>query len=100
MYAIVLLPNEKWILQLRKTEQNCTNDVDKKAEPLCTARDEAEDMEYEESSINDISQNIASKITIADNETLTKPEGKSKESGAKFDIQNSLPEVCILDQQS
>jgi hypothetical protein len=87
-------------LQLRKTEQNCTNDVDKKVEPLCTARDETEDMECEESSIVDISQNIASKMAIADSETLTKPEGKSKESGAKLDIQNGLPEVLILDAQS
>jgi hypothetical protein len=82
-------------LQLRKTEQNCTNDVNKKVEPLCTARDETEDMECEESSIVDISQNIASKMAIADSETLTKPEGKSKESGA-----NGLPEVLILDEQS
>lgn len=92
-YPLELRKDKSTKDKLRKTEQNCTNDFDKKAEPLCTARDEAEDMEYEESSINDISQNIASKITIADNETLTKPEGKSKESGAKFDIQNSLPEA-------
>jgi hypothetical protein len=38
---------------------------------------------------------IASKMTISDSETLTKTkhEGKFKESGAKLDIQNSLPEV-------
>lgn len=90
----------KWVLQLRKTEQNCTSDVNKKVEPLFTARDETEDSEYEESCNDDISQNIASKMTIDDSETLTKSEGMSKESGAKLDIQNSLPEVLILDQQS
>lgn len=80
-------------LQLRKTEHNCTNGVEKKLESL-------EDSEYEESSIEDISQDIASKVTVADSETLSKPEGKSKESGAKLDIQSSLPEVLILDQHS
>lgn len=90
----------KWVLQLRKNEQNCTYDVDKKVEPLCTAREETEDSEYEESNIDDISQNIASNMTIVDSEAPTKSEGKSKESGAKMDIQNSLPEVVISDQQS
>lgn len=87
LFAIILLPNEMG-LQLRKTEQNCTNGVEKKLESL-------EDSEFEESSIEGISQDIASKVTVAD-----KPEGKSKESGAKLDIQSSLPEVLILDQNS
>ncbi|KAK2405128.1 acyl-CoA-binding domain-containing protein [Trifolium repens] len=87
-YPLELRKDKSTKDKLRKTEQNCTNDVDKKVEPLCTARDETEDMECEESSIVDISQNIASKMAIADSETLTKPEGKSKESGA-----NGLPEV-------
>jgi hypothetical protein len=38
---------------------------------------------------------IAPKMTISDSEILTKTKhgGKFKESGAKLDIQNSLPEV-------
>ncbi|WJX14950.1 hypothetical protein P8452_05145 [Trifolium repens] len=92
-YPLELRKDKSTKDKLRKTEQNCTNDVNKKVEPLCTARDETEDMECEESSIVDISQNIASKMAIADSETVTKPEGKSKESGAKLDIQNGLPEV-------
>ncbi|CAJ2630513.1 kelch domain-containing protein 4 isoform X1 [Trifolium pratense] len=92
-YPLELRKDKSTKDKLRKTEQNCTNDVDKKVESLCTARDETDDMECEESSIVDISQNIASKMAIADSETLTKPEGKSKESGAKLDIQNGLSEV-------
>ncbi|GAU24259.1 hypothetical protein TSUD_48470 [Trifolium subterraneum] len=92
-YPLELRKDKSTKDKLRKTEQNCTNDVDKKVEPLCTERDETEDMECDESSIVDISQNIVSKMAIADSETLTKPEGKSKESGAKSDIQNGLPEV-------
>ncbi|CAK8573898.1 unnamed protein product [Lathyrus sativus] len=85
-YPLELRKDKSTKDKLRKTEQNCTNGVEKKLESL-------EDSEYEESSIEDISQDIASKVTVADSETLTKPEGKSKESGAKLDIQNSLPEA-------
>lgn len=92
-YPLELRKDKSTKDKLRKTEQNCTSDVNKKVEPLFTARDETEDSEYEESCNDDISQNIASKMTIDDSETLTKSEGMSKESGAKLDIQNSLPEA-------
>ena len=87
-------------MQLKKIEQNCTGDVEKKINPACTSREEIEESEDEESNIDDISKNIASNMSIADGETLTKSEGKPKESGAKSDIQSSLPEVVFLDQQS
>ncbi|KAL5070346.1 hypothetical protein RYX36_021233 [Vicia faba] len=80
-YPLELRKDKSTKDKLRKTEQNCTNGVDKKLESL-------EDSEFEESSIEDISQDIASKVTVAD-----KPEGKSKEPGGKLDIQNSLPEA-------
>ncbi|KAK7350682.1 hypothetical protein VNO77_09553 [Canavalia gladiata] len=78
--------------KLKKIEQSCTDDVNKKTNPTCTAREETES-EDEESNIDDISQNIASNMSIVDGETLNKSERKPKESGAKFDIQSSLPEV-------
>lgn len=90
----------KLVLQLKKFEQNYTDDVDKKMNPACTAREEIEESEDEESNIDDVSKNIASNMSIVDGETLAKSEGKSNESGAKFDIQSSLPEVVFLDQQS
>nr|XP_025641542.1 kelch domain-containing protein 4 isoform X3 [Arachis hypogaea] len=78
---------DKMVLQLKKNEQKCIGDVDNKTE-------ETEDLEYEEGEIDDISQNIASTVTIADSEPLAKSEGKSKESRAKTDVQSSsLPEV-------
>ncbi|CAI8604899.1 unnamed protein product [Vicia faba] len=80
-YPLELRKDKSTKDKLRKTEQNCTNGVEKKLESL-------EDSEFEESSIEDISQDIASKVTVAD-----KPEGKSKEPGGKLDIQNSLPEA-------
>ncbi|XP_058769530.1 uncharacterized protein LOC131643349 [Vicia villosa] len=80
-YPLELRKDKSTKDKLKKTEQNCTNGVEKKLVSL-------EDSEFEESSIEDISQDIASKVTVAD-----KPEGKSKESGAKLDIQNSLPEA-------
>lgn len=79
--------------KLKKIEQDCTDDVDKKINPACTAREEIEESEDEESNIDDVSKNIASNMSIVDGETLAKSEGKSNESGAKFDIQSSLPEV-------
>ncbi|XP_050887411.1 uncharacterized protein LOC127092556 isoform X1 [Lathyrus oleraceus] len=85
-YPLELRKDKSTKDKLRKTEQSCTNGVEKKLESL-------EDSEYEESSIENISQDIASKVTVADSETLSKPEGKSKESGAKLDIQSSLPEA-------
>lgn len=79
------------VLQLKKNEQKCTDDLDNKME-------ETEDSECEESNIDDISHNIASNMTIADSETLAKSEGRPKESRAKSDVQSSsLPEVVILD---
>jgi len=36
-------------------------------------------------------------MSIDDGETLTKSEGKPKESSAKLDLQSSLPEVVFLD---
>ncbi|RDX87732.1 Kelch domain-containing protein 4, partial [Mucuna pruriens] len=79
--------------KLKKIEQNCTDDVDKKINPSRAAREETEESEDEESNIDDISKNIASNMSIVDGETLTKSEGKPKESGAKLDILSSLPEV-------
>lgn len=90
----------QWVLQLKKIEKNRADDVNKNVNPPCSATEETEDSEFEESNINDLSQNITSNMTIDDSETLTKSEGKSKESGANLDIQSSLPEVAILDQQS
>ncbi|KAK7281998.1 hypothetical protein RIF29_10443 [Crotalaria pallida] len=75
--------------KLKKFEQKFADDVDK-INPLCSPTEETE---YEESNIDDISQNIASNMTITGSETLSKSEGKLKESGAKLDIQSSLPEV-------
>ncbi|XP_061360870.1 uncharacterized protein LOC133304826 [Gastrolobium bilobum] len=79
--------------KLKKNEQNFTDDIEK-INPECAATEETEDSEFEESNIDDISQNIASNVTIVDSETLIKSEGKPKESGSKLDIQSSsLPEV-------
>ncbi|TKY73605.1 Kelch domain-containing protein 4 [Spatholobus suberectus] len=97
------LDNNRWYpLELRKEkstkdkfkriEQNCTDDVNKKINPACTAREDTES-EDEESNIDEISKNIASNMSIVDGESLTKSEGKPKESSAKVDIQSSLPEV-------
>ena len=86
----------KWVLQLKKIEQNCPDDVNK-INPACTTREETEESEDEENNIDDISKNIASNMSIDDGETLTKSEGKPKESSAKLDLQSSLPEVVFLD---
>ncbi|RYR67622.1 hypothetical protein Ahy_A03g014012 isoform B [Arachis hypogaea] len=86
-YPIELRKEKSTKDKLKKNEQKCIGDVDNKTE-------ETEDLEYEEDEIDDISQNIASTVTIADSETLAKSEGKSKESRAKTDVQSSsLPEV-------
>ncbi|XP_057729654.1 uncharacterized protein LOC130945020 [Arachis stenosperma] len=86
-YPIELRKEKSTKDKLKKNEQKCIGDVDNKTE-------ETEDLEYEEGEIDDISQNIASTVTIADSETLAKSEGKSKESRAKTDVQSSsLPEV-------
>lgn len=95
----MILHLNELILQIKKNEQKCTDDVDM-INPPCTLREETEDSEYEESSIDDISQNIASNMTVVDSETLAKSEGKPKESGAKLETKSSLPEVVVLDQQS
>jgi len=87
-------------LQLKKVEQNCPDDVNKKINPACTAREETVESEDEESNIDDISKNIASNMSIVDGENLTNSDEKPKESGAKLDIQSSLPEVIILDEKS
>ncbi|XP_027331684.1 kelch domain-containing protein 4 [Abrus precatorius] len=80
--------------KLKKIEQNCTDDVDKKINAIYSAREETEELEDEESNINDISQNITSSMSIVDDETLIKSEGKPKEAGARLEIQrSSLPEV-------
>ncbi|KAL1323432.1 hypothetical protein HN51_033779 [Arachis hypogaea] len=86
-YPIELRKEKSTKDKLKKNEQKCIGDVDNKTE-------ETEDLEYEEGEIDDISQNIASTVTIADSEPLAKSEGKSKESRAKTDVQSSsLPEV-------
>ncbi|KOM40532.1 hypothetical protein LR48_Vigan04g073000 [Vigna angularis] len=79
--------------KLKKSEQNCPDDVNKKINPACTTREETVESEDEESNIDDISKNIASNMSIVDSENLTNSDGKPKESGAKLDIQSSLPEV-------
>ncbi|KAL3015602.1 hypothetical protein AAZX31_06G165500 [Glycine max] len=79
--------------KLKKIEQNCPDDVDKKINPACATREETEESDDEENSIDYISKNIASNMSIDDGETLTKSEGKPKESSAKLDLQSSLPEV-------
>ncbi|KAK7411051.1 hypothetical protein VNO78_02404 [Psophocarpus tetragonolobus] len=78
--------------KLKKIEQNCTDDTNK-INPECTAREEAEESEDEESNVDDISKSIESNMSILDGETVTKSKGNSKESGAKSDIQSSLSEV-------
>jgi len=90
----------KWVLQLKKIEQNCPDDVNKKINPACTAREETVESEDEESNTDDISKNIASNMSIVDGEKITNSDGKPKESGAQLDLQSSLPEVIILDEQS
>ncbi|KAK7353928.1 hypothetical protein VNO80_19384 [Phaseolus coccineus] len=79
--------------KLKKIEQNCPDDVNKKINPACTAREETVESEDEESNIDDISKNIASNISIVDGEKITNSDGKPKESGAQLDIQSSLPEA-------
>ncbi|WVZ18572.1 hypothetical protein V8G54_005894, partial [Vigna mungo] len=79
--------------KLKKAEQSCPDDVNKKINSACTTREETVDSEDEESSIDDISKNITSNMSIVDSENHTNSDGKSKESGAKLDIQSSLPEV-------
>ncbi|KAL2346997.1 hypothetical protein Fmac_000997 [Flemingia macrophylla] len=103
LYGFQLDTNRWYPLELRKEkstkdklkqiEQNCTDDVNKKINPACTAREEIEEEEDEESSIDDISKNIASNMSIVDSETHNKFEGRPKECGAKLEIQSSLPEI-------
>lgn len=83
-------------MQLKKAEQSCPDDVNKKINPAYTTREETVDSADEESSIDDISKNIASNMSLVDSENHTNSDGKPKESGAKLDIQSSLPEVIIL----
>ncbi|XP_014498476.1 kelch domain-containing protein 4 [Vigna radiata var. radiata] len=79
--------------KLKKAEQSCPDDVNKKINPAYTTREETVDSADEESSIDDISKNIASNMSLVDSENHTNSDGKPKESGAKLDIQSSLPEV-------
>ncbi|KAL5146181.1 Kelch domain-containing protein 4 [Glycine soja] len=81
------------VVDIEVEEQNCPDDVDKKINPACATREETEESDDEENSIDYISKNIASNMSIDDGETLTKSEGKPKESSAKLDLQSSLPEV-------
>ncbi|XP_020203821.1 kelch domain-containing protein 4 isoform X1 [Cajanus cajan] len=78
--------------KLKKIEQNCADGVDK-INPACTAREDVEEEEDEESNIDDISKNIASNMSVVDSETHNKSEEKPKECVAKSEIQSSLPEV-------
>ncbi|KAK7302199.1 hypothetical protein RJT34_13081 [Clitoria ternatea] len=102
LYGFQLDTNRWYPLELRKEKstkdklkkiENSSDDVNKKIDPVCTEREETEELEDEESDIDDISQNIASNMSVVDGETLTKSEGKAKESDAKFDIQRSLPQA-------
>ncbi|XP_057437616.1 uncharacterized protein LOC130729794 [Lotus japonicus] len=92
-YPLELRKEKSTKEKLKKIEKNRADDVNKNVNPPCSATEETEDSEFEESNINDLSQNITSNMTIDDSETLTKSEGKSKESGANLDIQSSLPEA-------
>ena len=43
----------KWVLQLKKIEQNCPDDVNK-INPACTTREENEESEDEENNIDEV----------------------------------------------
>ncbi|KAI4343661.1 hypothetical protein L6164_010983 [Bauhinia variegata] len=87
--------------KLKKNVQKYTvADVDDKINPQCAEDEEYEDSEYNadlnnmESSIDNISQDITSNMTIVDGVTVTKSERKPQEPAAKLETQCcSLPEV-------
>ncbi|XP_020203822.1 kelch domain-containing protein 4 isoform X2 [Cajanus cajan] len=88
LYGFQLDTNRWYPLELRK--EKSTKD---KINPACTAREDVEEEEDEESNIDDISKNIASNMSVVDSETHNKSEEKPKECVAKSEIQSSLPEV-------
>lgn len=94
-------------MQLKRSsgQKDTDVDLDGKTNPIeqeeCAATGEDANSEYHEeggdmeSNIDEISQHIATTMTVDNRGLAAKSGGKPHESSAKLDMQNSvLPEVC------
>jgi hypothetical protein len=94
------------VLQLKRTsgQKDTDADLDGKTNPIeqeeCAANGEDANSEYHEggdmeNNIDEISQDMATAVTVDNGGLAAKSGGKSHESSAKLDMQSSvLPEVC------
>jgi hypothetical protein len=94
-------------LQLKRSsgQKDTDADLDGKTNPIeqeeCAANGEDANSEYHEeggdmeSNVDEISQHMETTVTVSNGGMAAKSDGKSHESSAKLDMQNSvLPEVC------